>query len=289
MRTSGTVLLAALLVLAGWPVLSQDGDNERRRLEARCAENTTSEEALATCLEVVRTYLVPMDGADEAATPAAAEKASVAGKGESRSAAVELAGGDYLLTFSVSRPKSRQEGCIASGGLRSADDDYEVADFFVATPKGESKRLRSYVYSLDAGPYYVEVDDASCPSWSADIEAVPIDYVEPVSGRVVRSGQASGRYATEAFYLDGGEYLVTYGLDGGKKGCGFKAQMMSVSEGSTFGSMVDIKGEALQRQSDSGHARLAYVEPGQYYWNVDAGSGWYDGLPCPWTLTVEPT
>jgi hypothetical protein len=282
------VLLAALLVLAGSPALSQAGDDERRELERRCAENTTSEETLATCLDVVRTYLVPADGVDEAASPAA-EKTSVSGKGESSSAAVELAGGDYLLTFSVSRPKSRKEGCIASGGLRSADDGYEVASFFVATPKGESKRIRSYVYALDAGPYYVEVDDASCPSWSADIEAVPMDLVEPVSGRVVRSGQASGRYATEAFYLDGGEYLVTYGLDGGKKGCGFKAQMMSVSDGSTFGSLVDIRGEALQRQSDSGHARLSYVEPGHYYWSVDAGSGWYDGLACPWTLTVEPT
>ena len=281
MRTSGPVLLAALLVLAGSPALAQDGDEERRRLERRCAENTTSEQTLATCLEVVRTYLVPADGVDGTATPAEAEKASVAGKGESSSAAVELAGGDYLLTFAVSRPKSRKEGCIASGGLRSADDDYEVASFFVATPKGESRKIRSYVYALDAGPYYVAVDDASCPSWSADIEAVPMD--------LVRSGQASGRYATEAFYLDGGEYLVTYGLDGGKKGCGFKAQMMSVSDGSTFGSLVDIRGEALQRQSDSGHARLSYVEPGQYYWSVDAGSGWYDGMPCPWTLTVEPT
>lgn len=289
MRAQGTALVVSFLLLAASPAQAQEGSVDRQQLEALCARNTTSDESLATCLDVVRSYLAPADGPDEAPAPVGEEKASLSGKGESASAAVELAGGDYLLTFSVAKSDSRREGCIASGGLRSADDDYEAASFFSETPKGQGKKIETYVYSLDPGPYYVVVDDTSCPGWVVDIEPIPTAPSEPASGRVVRSGDASGRYDTAAFHLDGGDYVVTYTLDGGKQGCGLMAGLMSVSEGPSFGSLVDIKGEALQRKSDSGSARLTAIEPGRYYWSVDASSGWFAGFPCPWSLIVEPS
>jgi hypothetical protein len=289
MRAQGTALLVSLLVLGASPALAQDGAVDRQQLEALCAENTTSDKALSTCLEVVRTYLAPADGTDRGSASIAEEKVSLSGKGESASASVDLEGGDYLLRFSVAKSDSRREGCIASGGLRSGYDDYEVASFFSETPKGQGKKIETYVYSLDPGPYYVVVDDTSCPGWTVDIEPVPTEPSEPASGRVVRSGEASGRYSTEAFDLDGGDYVVTYTLDGGKQGCGLTAGLMSVSEGPSFGSLVDIKGEALQRKSDSGSARLTALEPGRYYWSVDASSGWFAGFPCPWSLIVEPS
>lgn len=289
MRAQGAALVVSLLVLAASPALAQDGAVDRQQLEALCAENTTSDESLATCLDVVRSYLAPADGPGGASTPAAEKKVSLSGKGESASAPVDLAGGDYLLTFSVARSDSRREGCIASGGLRSADDDYEAASFFSEAPKGQGKKIETYVYSLDPGPYYVAVDDTSCPGWAIDIEPIPTGQTEPAAARVVRSGEASGRYDTEAFDLAGGDYVVTYTLDGGKQGCGLTAGLMSVSEGPSFGSLVDIKGEALQRKSDSGSARLTALEPGRYYWSVDASSGWFAGFACPWSLIVEPS